>query len=55
MATLSDLLDSPTHDRAEFAIELKKAERIVELAQNGALLAFMEVLEPWTFLLRRRR
>jgi hypothetical protein len=51
LANLRGLLDTPSHERAEFVRRLKQADRIVEWAQNGALLAFAEVRAPWVFLL----
>ncbi len=49
--TLRQVLATPTLERAAFARQLKQAKRIVEWAQDSALLAFAEVRGPWTFLL----
>jgi hypothetical protein len=48
---LHALLAHPTQPRAEFARNLKQAERIVEWAQANATLAFAEVWAPWTLVL----
>jgi hypothetical protein len=49
--TLESLLAVPTHKRDEFTRKLRQAERVVEWAQNGVLLAFSEVWPVWTLLL----
>ncbi|MGI9481042.1 MAG: PEP/pyruvate-binding domain-containing protein [Hyphomicrobiales bacterium] len=50
IADLNDILAKPDIDREELIERLKNVRRVVEWAQNGAMLAFSEVWAPWTFL-----
>lgn len=50
-ARLDAMLARNESDRESFRRDLKKVERVVEWAHNGAMLAFGEVLAPWTYLL----
>lgn len=47
---LNHLLANPEIEREELINRLKKVRRVVEWAQNGAMLAFSEVWAPWTYL-----
>ena len=48
---LTAMLERDEVDRDTFRQDLKKVERVVEWAHNGAMLAFGEVWAPWTHLL----
>ncbi len=50
-AGLAAMLDRNESDRDSFRRDLKKVERVVEWAHNGAMLAFGEVWASWTHLL----
>ncbi|MFQ5467326.1 MAG: PEP/pyruvate-binding domain-containing protein, partial [Kiloniellaceae bacterium] len=50
-AQLAVMLKREKSDREAFRRDLKKVERVVEWAHNGAVLAFGEVWAPWTYLL----
>jgi phosphoenolpyruvate synthase/pyruvate phosphate dikinase len=45
------MLGQDNAERDTFRSNLRKAERVVEWGHNGAMLAFGEVLAPWTYLL----
>ena len=51
IATLRELLATPTQSRAAFTEKLKQTERVVEWAQANATLAFAEVLPAWKLVL----
>jgi hypothetical protein len=48
---LATMMDRVEVDRDTFRQDLKKVERVVEWAHNGAMLAFGEVWAAWTHLL----
>jgi len=48
---IEQMLSRDEADRDSFRADLDKVERVVEWGHNGAMLAFGEVLPPWTYLL----
>jgi hypothetical protein len=50
IADLAGITASPQIERTKLIRRLEDVRRVVEWAQNGALLAFSEVWSPWTFL-----
>ncbi|MGI9371481.1 MAG: PEP/pyruvate-binding domain-containing protein [Hyphomicrobiales bacterium] len=47
---IDTLLAQPQIDREQMLLKLQDLKRVVEWAQNGAMLAFAEVWAPWVFL-----
>ncbi len=45
------LLAQKSWDREEFTALLKQAQRVIEWAHAGTVLAFGEVWPPWTYLI----